>query len=92
MSRHEEIRKYLVESAIVDTWHKYGGLGAAQSGMVNMPSLMADAILEALGASKPVAWQIQDLDQDDSNWALTDSQHVLALFDPTKQRKRPLFL
>jgi hypothetical protein len=37
--------KLKVEEILASTWHKYGGWDAAESGLLNMTGLQADAIL-----------------------------------------------
>lgn len=49
------VTKAEIETALVDTWHKWGGWPAVESGMINMTGVMADSIIALYAAPPPKA-------------------------------------
>ncbi len=53
-----------IAEVLVNTWRANGGLSAVESGMVNMPALMADAVLELQAGTwkpKPDHWSMDPI-------------------------------
>ena len=50
--------RMVVKTALVEAWDKAGGRKAAQTGMVDMAGIMADAAIAACIDDKPQAWLI----------------------------------